>query len=84
MNSIRLLALMIICFLSTGFQLGDFLGDTLTGQEEKKTYQEEYKKARERGMSEKEADRHAREAAEKKAGKRKKLNPTLKLKQLKF
>ncbi len=76
MKSLRLLALMIICFLTTGFQLGDFLGDTLTGQEEqekKETYQKEYKKARERGMSETEADRHAREAAEKKAGKRKSL-----------
>ena len=73
MKSLRLLALVIICFLTTGFQVGDYLGDTLTSQEEKQTYQEEYKKARKKGMSEKEADRHAREAAEKKAGKRKTL-----------
>jgi len=73
MKSLRLLALMIICFLTTGFQLDDFLRDTLKGQDEKKTYQEEYKKARERGMSEKEADRYAREAAEKKTDKGKSL-----------
>jgi len=73
MKLLRLLALIIICLLTTGFQLGDFLGDPLTGKEEKATYQEEYKKARERGMSEKEADRHAREVAEQKAGKRKSL-----------
>jgi len=68
-----LVGLMIICFLTTGFQLDDFLRDTLKGQDEKKTYQEEYKKARERGMSEKEADRYAREAAEKKTDKGKSL-----------
>ena len=73
MKYLRLLALILICILTTGFQLGDFLGDTLTGKEEKETYQQEYKKARERGMSEKEADRYAREAAEQKAGKRKSL-----------
>jgi predicted Zn-dependent protease len=73
MKSLRLLALVVICFLTTGFQMGDYLGDTLAGQEEKRIYQEEYKKARKKGMSEKEADRHAREAAEKKAGKSKSL-----------
>jgi predicted Zn-dependent protease len=73
MKSLRLLALMMIFLLTTGFQMGDFLGDTTTSQEEKDTYQKEYKKARERGMSEKEADRQAREAAAKKAGKRKSL-----------
>jgi beta-barrel assembly-enhancing protease len=73
MKSLRLLALMILCLLTTGFQLGDVLRDTLTGQDEKKTYQEEYRKARERGMSEKEADRYAREAAEKTTEKRKSL-----------
>jgi beta-barrel assembly-enhancing protease len=76
MKYLRLLALVMICFLTTGFQLGDFLGDTLTSQEEqekKDTYQKEYKKARERGMSETEADRYAREAAEKKAQKRRSL-----------
>ncbi len=73
MKSLRILALMIICFLTAGFQLGDILRDTLTGQDEKRIYQEEYRKARERGMSEKEADRYAREAADKQAGKRKSL-----------
>ncbi len=73
MKSLRLLALLIICFLTTGFQLDNFLGDTLTGQDEKAIYQQEYKKAREKGMSEKEADRYAREAAQKKTEKRKSL-----------
>ena len=63
----------ILCFLATGFRIGDFIGDTLTQQEYKKTYDEEYKRARERGMSEKEADAYARDAAEKKAAKRKQL-----------
>ena len=72
-KSICLLALMLVFLLTTGFQLGNFLGDILTDREKEKTYQEEYKKARQRGMSEKEADRYAREAAEKKGGKRKSL-----------
>lgn len=73
MKSLRLAALIIVCFLTAGFSLGDFIGDTLTQQEYNKTYKEEYKKARERGMGEKEADTYAREAAEKKAAKRKQL-----------
>lgn len=72
-KSLLLLALMIIFLFTTGFQLGEFIGDMVTSEEEKKTYQEEYKRARQKGMSEKEADRHAREAAEKKGGKRKSL-----------
>jgi predicted Zn-dependent protease len=58
---------------AAGFSLGEFLGGALTKQEYNKTYKEEYKKARDRGMSEKEADRYARGVAEEKAGKRKQM-----------
>ena len=73
MKPLRLASLIIIWFLVAGFSLGDFISNTLTQQEYDKTYKEEYKNARRKGMSEKDADRYAREAAEKKAAKRKDL-----------
>jgi predicted Zn-dependent protease len=68
-----LAALLTIFVFASGFDFGKFMGDTLTQQEYNKTYNEEYKKAKQQGMTDEEADRNAKEKAEASAARRREL-----------